>query len=67
MSRLIKYTVEIFIIFTLFFSAILSSASVDAEDNISVLIESTVRKQRLVTAHFQTFLYAQPQWVPPKY
>ncbi len=67
MSRLIKYTVEIFIIFTLFFSAILSSASVDAEDNISVLIESTDRKHQLFSAHFQTFLFAQPQWVPPKY
>jgi len=67
MSRLIKYTAEIFIAFTLFFSAALSAAPTGAADNISALIEAADRKHQLFSAHFQTFLLAQPQWTPPKF
>jgi len=72
MSRYIKYTVEISIVFTLLFSAISHSASTDAADNISVLIESVDRKHQLFSAHFQTFLSAQslstqPQQTPVIY
>ncbi len=67
MSRLTKYTVKTFIVFTLLFSAILHSASTDAEDNISVLIKSADRKHQLFSSHFQTFLLTQPHWTPSKY
>lgn len=67
MSRLIKHTIKIFAAFTLFFFAASSPASTDAGDDISALIESVDQNHQLFSAHFQTFLFAQPQWAPPKY
>ncbi len=67
MSRLIKHTIKIFAAFTLFFFAVSSSASTDAVDDISALIESADQNHQLFSAHFQTFLFVQPQWAPQKY
>jgi len=61
------FTIIVFIMATLLFSAVSHSALTDTPDDINALIESTDRKRQLFSRHFQTFLLTQPQWPSKKY